>query len=136
MYCTGVGESTADHFADEPTGNLDEENEQRVLELLNHIHRQGRTIVMVTHNPDLGCVADRVIRLQHGKYLDERAAIMWRNWVKIIGLCSSLLLLSACKQEKVAISEVAPTLAAYDLQGRSSGLSNGRASWSISTFGQ
>ncbi|WP_404273141.1 ABC transporter ATP-binding protein [Yersinia similis] len=60
-------------FADEPTGNLDEENEQRVLELLNHIHRQGRTIVMVTHNPDLGRVADRVIRLQHGKYLDEKS---------------------------------------------------------------
>ncbi|AAM85922.1 ABC transporter ATP-binding protein [Yersinia pestis] len=60
-------------FADEPTGNLDEENEQRVLELLNHIHRQGRTIVMVTHNPDLSCVADRVIRLQHGKYLDEKS---------------------------------------------------------------
>ncbi|PVF13286.1 ABC transporter ATP-binding protein, partial [Yersinia pestis] len=49
------------------------ENEQRVLELLNHIHRQGRTIVMVTHNPDLSCVADRVIRLQHGKYLDEKS---------------------------------------------------------------
>ena len=60
-------------FADEPTGNLDEENEQRVLDLLNHIHRQGRTIVMVTHNPDLGCVADRIIRLQHGKYLNEES---------------------------------------------------------------
>ncbi|MDR4898281.1 ABC transporter ATP-binding protein [Yersinia kristensenii] len=60
-------------FADEPTGNLDEENEQRVLDLLNHIHRQGRTIVMVTHNPDLGCVADRIIRLQHGKYLKEES---------------------------------------------------------------
>lgn len=41
---------------------------------------------------------------------------MWRN-LKIIGLCSLLLLLSACKQEKVALGEVAPTLAAYDLQG-------------------
>ncbi|EOZ0562316.1 ABC transporter ATP-binding protein [Yersinia enterocolitica] len=60
-------------FADEPTGNLDEENEQRVLDLLNHIHRQSRTIVMVTHNPDLGCVADRIIRLQHGKYLNEES---------------------------------------------------------------
>ncbi|CNI26006.1 ABC transporter ATP-binding protein [Yersinia mollaretii] len=60
-------------FADEPTGNLDEENEQRVLDLLNHIHRQDRTIVMVTHNPDLGCVADRIIRLQHGKYLNEES---------------------------------------------------------------
>ncbi|MFP9229645.1 ABC transporter ATP-binding protein [Pectobacterium cacticida] len=58
-------------FADEPTGNLDEENEQRVLDLLNALHRQGRTIVMVTHNPDLGRFADRIIRLQHGKYFGE-----------------------------------------------------------------
>ncbi|MEH2920046.1 ABC transporter ATP-binding protein [Samsonia erythrinae] len=58
-------------FADEPTGNLDEENERRVLELLKDLHRQGRTIVMVTHNPELGQFADRIIRLQHGKYLGE-----------------------------------------------------------------
>lgn len=58
-------------FADEPTGNLDEENEQRVLDLLTDLHRQGRTIVMVTHNPALGKLADRIVRLQHGKYLGE-----------------------------------------------------------------
>jgi len=58
-------------FADEPTGNLDEENEQRVLDLLTDLHRQGRTIVMVTHNPALGKFADRIVRLQHGKYLGE-----------------------------------------------------------------
>lgn len=58
-------------FADEPTGNLDEENEQRVLDLLTDLHRQGRTIVMVTHNPELGRFADRIIRLQHGKFLAE-----------------------------------------------------------------
>ena len=60
-------------FADEPTGNLDEENEQRVLDLLTDLHRQGRTIVMVTHNPALGQFADRIPRLQHGKYLGEEA---------------------------------------------------------------
>ena len=60
-------------FADEPTGNLDEENEQRVLDLLTDLHRQGRTIVMVTHNPALGQFADRSLRLQHGKYLGEEA---------------------------------------------------------------
>ena len=54
-------------FADEPTGNLDEQNEQLVLALLRQLHAEGRTIVMVTHNPELGKVADRVIRLQHGK---------------------------------------------------------------------
>ncbi|CAK8744275.1 putative ABC transporter ATP-binding protein [Sodalis praecaptivus] len=58
-------------FADEPTGNLDEENEQRVLDLLQDLRQQGRTIVLVTHNPALGHVADRIIRLQHGKYLGE-----------------------------------------------------------------
>lgn len=60
-------------FADEPTGNLDEENEQRVLDLLTDLHRQGRTIVMVTHNPALKQFADRILRLQHGKYLGEEA---------------------------------------------------------------
>ncbi|POD94474.1 ABC transporter ATP-binding protein [Pectobacterium odoriferum] len=58
-------------FADEPTGNLDEENERQVLDLLKDLHRQGRTIVMVTHNPELGRFADRIIRLQHGKYFGE-----------------------------------------------------------------
>jgi len=58
-------------FADEPTGNLDEENEQIVLALLQELHAQGRTIVMVTHNPELGRYTDRIIRLQHGKYIGE-----------------------------------------------------------------
>ncbi|WP_404685383.1 ABC transporter ATP-binding protein [Raoultella terrigena] len=58
-------------FADEPTGNLDEENEQRVLDLLTDLHRQGRTVVMVTHNPALGQFADRIVRLQHGRYFGE-----------------------------------------------------------------
>lgn len=58
-------------FADEPTGNLDEENERLVLGLLTDLHKQGTTIVMVTHNPELGKFADRIIRLQHGKYLGE-----------------------------------------------------------------
>lgn len=59
-------------FADEPTGNLDEQNEQLVLALLRQLHGEGRTIVMVTHNPELGKVADRVIRLQHGKLVESK----------------------------------------------------------------
>lgn len=54
-------------FADEPTGNLDEQNELRVLEFLQELHADGRTVVMVTHNPILGGYAQRIIRLQHGK---------------------------------------------------------------------
>ena len=54
-------------FADETTGNLDAENEQTVLRIFAELHAQNRTIVMVTHNPDLGAKTDRIIRLQHGK---------------------------------------------------------------------
>ncbi|WP_081722138.1 ABC transporter ATP-binding protein [Geminisphaera colitermitum] len=60
-------------FADEPTGNLDEENERIVLGLLRELHQQGRTIIMVTHNPDLTCHVDRVVRLHHGKIVTDVA---------------------------------------------------------------
>ncbi|CNL12675.1 putative thioredoxin [Yersinia frederiksenii] len=43
---------------------------------------------------------------------------MWRNRLKVVGVCGLLLLLSACKEEKVVVGEVAPQLAAYDLQGK------------------
>ncbi|MFQ1015211.1 ABC transporter ATP-binding protein [Avibacterium endocarditidis] len=58
-------------FADEPTGNLDEKNEKLVLDLLTELNQQGRTIVMVTHNPELGKLTNRTIFLQHGKFLRE-----------------------------------------------------------------
>ena len=58
-------------FADEPTGNLDQENERIVLELFQELHKQGKTIVMVTHNLELGRYTDRIIKLQHGKYIGE-----------------------------------------------------------------
>ena len=57
-------------FADEPTGNLDAENEQTVLRIFAELHAQNRTIVMVTHNPDLGQQTDRIIQLQHGKIIE------------------------------------------------------------------
>src|SRR6516162_7948822 len=54
-------------LADEPTGNLDAKNEEIVLELLRESHQQGRTIVMVTHDPVVARLADRRIELHHGK---------------------------------------------------------------------
>ena len=54
-------------FADEPTGNLDAVNEEIVLRLLRELHLQGRTIVMVTHDPVVARLADRRIELHHGK---------------------------------------------------------------------
>jgi ABC-type glutathione transport system ATPase component len=54
-------------LADEPTGNLDAMNEQIVLDLLRDLHKQGRTIVMVTHDPVVARLGDRRIELHHGK---------------------------------------------------------------------
>src|SRR5271169_6008313 len=54
-------------LADEPTGNLDAVNEEIVLRLLRELHHQGRTIVMVTHDPVVARLADRRIELHHGK---------------------------------------------------------------------
>ncbi|HUK26453.1 MAG TPA: ATP-binding cassette domain-containing protein, partial [Terriglobales bacterium] len=54
-------------LADEPTGNLDAQNEEIVLRLLRELHQQGRTIVMVTHDPVVARLADRRIELHHGK---------------------------------------------------------------------
>jgi putative ABC transport system ATP-binding protein len=53
-------------LADEPTGNLDEANEQVVIRLLRELHSEGHTILMVTHDPSIGSLADRRIELAHG----------------------------------------------------------------------
>jgi putative ABC transport system ATP-binding protein len=53
-------------LADEPTGNLDEANENIVLEIFRELHKAGHTILMVTHDPDIARQADRRIELAHG----------------------------------------------------------------------
>ena len=53
-------------LADEPTGNLDQKNEELVMELFRAMHRDGHTIIIVTHDPDVGKLADRRVYLEHG----------------------------------------------------------------------
>ena len=58
-------------LADEPTGNLDSANATAVLDLLGEFHqRWGQTVVMITHNEHLTVNADRVLRMQDGRFLD------------------------------------------------------------------
>ncbi len=57
-------------LADEPTGNLDEVNETIVMGLFTELHREGHTILMVTHDPEIGRMAERRIELHHGKLTD------------------------------------------------------------------
>ncbi len=54
-------------LADEPTGNLDEKNELIVVDILRALHRDGHTILIVTHDPEIGALAERSIRLEHGR---------------------------------------------------------------------
>lgn len=63
-------------LADEPTGNLDAQNEEIVLRLLREFHQQGRTIVMVTHDPVVARLADRRIELHHGRIASQEVFSM------------------------------------------------------------
>jgi putative ABC transport system ATP-binding protein len=54
-------------LADEPTGNLDAQNEEGVMALLRELHAGGQCIIMVTHDPVIGRMADRRIELEHGR---------------------------------------------------------------------
>lgn len=59
-------------LADEPTGNLDSQNGKEVMELLKQLHKEGATIVMVTHNQRDALYADRIINLLDGITMGEQ----------------------------------------------------------------
>jgi len=59
-------------LADEPTGNLDSQNSEAVMDLLRELHRAGSTICMVTHDPRYARHADRLIDLFDGRVVDEQ----------------------------------------------------------------
>jgi putative ABC transport system ATP-binding protein len=54
-------------LCDEPTGNLDTKTGGQILQMLNDLHRQGRTVVIVTHDPAIGKLAGRIIHIRDGK---------------------------------------------------------------------
>lgn len=54
-------------LADEPTGNLDKKNEEAVLDIFRELHSAGKTIVIVTHNPEIGEIGDKIIQISHGE---------------------------------------------------------------------
>ncbi|WP_074441360.1 ABC transporter ATP-binding protein [Clostridioides difficile] len=58
-------------FADEPTGALDSETSREIMELLTRLNKQGKTIIMVTHDQDLTKYATKVIRLKDGVFTSE-----------------------------------------------------------------
>jgi putative ABC transport system ATP-binding protein len=54
-------------LADEPTGNLDSRTSEEIMGLFERLHREGQTIIMVTHEPDIAAHADRVVTLRDGR---------------------------------------------------------------------
>ena len=61
-------------LADEPTGNLDSRSGQEVMDILQGLHAQGRTIILITHDSGIAASAQRVIRISDGRVVEDRAA--------------------------------------------------------------
>ena len=70
-----LGGSPSVLLADEPTGNLDSRNAEAVMELLRELHREGATIVMVTHDPRFARHAERTIHLFDGRVVEETVEV-------------------------------------------------------------
>jgi putative ABC transport system ATP-binding protein len=58
-------------LADEPTGNLDSRSSEEIMAILCQLHQRGRTIVMITHEPDMAAYAGRSIHIRDGRVVDE-----------------------------------------------------------------
>jgi putative ABC transport system ATP-binding protein len=59
-------------WADEPTGNLDSEMAEAVIDLLGELHREGLTIILVTHDPNVAAHADRLITVRDGRLVEDK----------------------------------------------------------------
>jgi ABC-type lipoprotein export system ATPase subunit len=67
-------------IADEPTGDLDVDTEIEIMELFKALNREGTTIVMVTHNPDLAPYATRIYGMVKGRLVTNPESFCFRTW--------------------------------------------------------
>lgn len=57
-------------LADEPTGALDQTTGKEIMEVLKKVHEMGKTIILITHDPNVAAYADRIIRIEDGKIIN------------------------------------------------------------------
>ena len=58
-------------LADEPTGNLDSKSGKEVMEMIQELHKEGKTIILITHDNNVAAEAERIIRIQDGKITED-----------------------------------------------------------------
>ena len=58
-------------LADEPTGNLDSHSTGEIMQILRELHKEGRTVILITHDNDIAERADRVIRISDGRIVED-----------------------------------------------------------------
>jgi putative ABC transport system ATP-binding protein len=61
-------------LADEPTGNLDSQSTREVLGIFEHLHRQGRTVILITHEEEVASHAGRIIRVRDGRLVADASS--------------------------------------------------------------
>jgi len=69
-------------LADEPTGNLDSRSSEEIMAIFQRLNREGRTIVLVTHEPDIAEHAKRIIRFRDGKIVADEPVVNPRDAVR------------------------------------------------------
>ena len=60
-------------LADEPTGNLDSRSTLEIMEILKQLHREGRTVIIITHDDEIAAKADRIVEIRDGKIVKDEA---------------------------------------------------------------
>jgi putative ABC transport system ATP-binding protein len=58
-------------LADEPTGNLDSHSTGEIMQILHRLHKEGRTVIIITHDNEIAKHAERIIKISDGKIIDD-----------------------------------------------------------------